>query len=212
MKVVLLPAPYTPERAAAGLAFGLAAPPSALVPGGVVVPPDPLPPPADAAAAGRLPVVRAERYVMADGRLKVFAFARALNRAAATPGAGGVAVDATSPAFALLDPHWDRSAEISRVVARAFYWQRERPVVVQFCHPPLLRFHVREWVRLIGGESLETLREDPRLDPGHRLRFHMQNAAVERHMHHPGLIAKRAAKARVKRTLGRLKFWRWFRT
>ena len=188
-RVVLMGEAYTPARAAAAWAAGRAAPAGAVTKAAdAILVPSPAMLAAVACAAPCPPVVHAADFYQPDQRLDAFGLAREVVAHAA---GGGVAVDASSPAFFVLDPHQDRAAELCRGIARGLYFVPDPPVIVQFVPPALLPYHLREWLRLTSGESLETRKDDFAGDPGFRMRFHNAFAESQRQLHHPWSRLKR---------------------
>lgn len=210
MKVVVVPGPYTPERARAALAAGRAAPPSPKVEGYVVVPdglPD-APPPGDAPEA--IPRIRVERHVRPNGEFLFVGMVKALGRAlAGNPVA--VALDGAGPAMHYLDEHGARAGELPNAVGRVLFWNPDRPVLLHFCPAPLVAHYAREWMRFVAAQPLQT-RDIVNDTPTHRLRFHLAYAARQKALHHPRARAWRKLRVtlpgRALAALGRLWPWR----
>lgn len=208
MKVVIVPAVYTPGKARAALAAGRAAAPAPGVPGAVVLPGADLPDEPAGGADADIPCVRLDEFVKPDGLFLFAGLGRALGEVLAGRPAA-VALDGSNPVWMLLDGHGGRVWEVPQTVAKVLFWLPDRPVVIHFCEPALLGHTAREWMRLINAEPLETriLLVDT---PAERLRFHMGYAAREKAMHHPKARARRMAVVKVQKVINRLKFWRWF--
>ncbi len=203
MIVVIVPGPYSPAAARAAVAAGRAVPPDAGVYGRVVLAGAGLADaPADGPGDADIPTIPLDEFLKADGVFLYAGLGQALGRALAGRPAG-VALDGSGPAWMLIDGHGGRVGEVPQAVARVLYWERDRPVVVHFCPPPLYGHYAQEWARLVTHEPVGVP------DPGHRLRFHHDYANRERFLHHPKSRARRVVLVKVRRVIDRFKFWRW---
>ena len=207
MIVVIVPAAYTPGKARAAALLARAVPPGASPYEQVLLPgPDLAEVAAEAGAPhGDVPVVALDPFVKPDGIFLSIGLTQAVGRALAT-GARAVALDGCGPTWMLLEGHGCRVGEVPQTTARALFWEPDPPAIVHFCPREMYGHYVREWLWIMTMDPVESrnLAED---DPGHRLRFHHQYAAEQRVAHHPRARAKRAAAARLRRAVGRLKFW-----